>query len=252
MTERERSPRTLREPYGWLGLDLGHHGPEPLPVLRRRLLVAGLLLLVLGVALTAAIGTPAGLAAVQRVDEGFRELMVSLRWGPLVTVSEALSVVFSTVVLWPVRAVVTLVIAVRRRWLALASWVAAVLLSELAIGPVKALLDRPRPPGALIETSAASYPSGHAIASAVTAIGGVMALTTGRRRLHWMVGAVCIAAAVALSRTYLSAHWLSDVVGGSLVGAGLALAVPEAFEVVRDRRRAAFAVTLAEERPRAA
>jgi undecaprenyl-diphosphatase len=223
--------------YGWLGLDLGHHGPEPLPVLRRRLLVAGLVLLVLGLALTVVIGTSGGLASVQRVDDEWRELMVSLRWPPLVPVAEVLSVVFGTAVLWPVRAVVTLVIAVRRRWLALAAWGTAVVLSELAIGPVKALLDRPRPPGTLIETSAASYPSGHAIASAVTAIGVVMALTSGRRRLHWMVGAVCIATAVALSRTYLSAHWLSDVVGGSLIGAGLALAVPEAFEVVRDRRR---------------
>jgi membrane-associated phospholipid phosphatase len=230
----------LTEHHSWLGLGLGHHGPEPLPVLRRRLLVAGVVLLVLGFALTLAIATSGGLAVVQRVDDGFRELMLSLRWGPLLTVSEVLSVVFSTAVLWPVRVLVMLVIAARRHWLALTSWISAVVLSELAIGPVKTLIDRPRPPGALIETSAASYPSGHAIASAVTAIGVVMALTSGRRRLHWMIGAVCIAAAVALSRTYLSAHWLSDVVGGSLLGAGFALAVPEAFEVVRDRRRAAL------------
>ena len=257
MREREAARRgpqaTPHGGYGWLDLDLGHGGPEPLPVLRRRLLVAGVVLALLGAALTGAVATAGGLAAVQRLDEQFRELMVSLRWPPLVTVSEVLSLVFSTVVLWPVRAVVTVVIAVRRRWLALAAWASTVVLSELAIGPVKALVDRPRPPGALIETSAASYPSGHAIASAVTAIGVVMALATGRRRLHWMVGAVCIAAAVALSRTYLSAHWVSDVVGGSLIGAGLALAVPEAFEVVRDRRRAATAaVSAAEAPPRAA
>lgn len=95
----------------------------------------------------------------------------------------------------PVRVLVTLVIALRRHWVALGGRLSAVLLSELAIGPLKALLDRPRPPGALIATSAASYPSGHATASAVTAIGVVMALTGGRRRLHWMVTAVCIAAA---------------------------------------------------------
>jgi len=227
----------LSDHHSWLGLDLGGHGPEPLPVLRRRLLIAGVVLLVLGFVLTLVIAVPGGLAAVQRVDDEFRELMVSLRWGPLVSVAKALSVVFSTVVLWPVRVVVTLAIAFRRHWLALSSWVSTVILSELAIGPVKALVDRPRPPGALLETSGASYPSGHAIASAVTAIGVVMALTSGRRRLHWMVTAVCIAAVVALSRTYLSAHWLSDVVGGSLLGAGFAFAVPEAFEVVRDRRR---------------
>jgi undecaprenyl-diphosphatase len=245
---RKRTPSER----GSLGLDLGHPGPEPLPVLRRRLLVAGLVLLVLGIALSVVIATAGGLAAVQRVDDEFRELMVSLRWQPLVTVSDTLALVFSTVVLWPVRVAVTVVIAVRRHWLALSAWVCTVILSELAIGPVKILIDRPRPPGSLIDTSGASYPSGHAIASAVTAIGVVMALTTGRRRLHWMVGAVCIAAAVALSRTYLSAHWLSDVVGGSLLGAGLALAVPEAFEVVRDRRRRVTAPAPAAPEPRRA
>lgn len=216
-----------------LGLDLGHRGPEPLPVLRRRLLVAGVVLLLLGLALTVVVATS---GVLQPLDDRFRELMVAGRWEPLVRVAEALSIGFGTVVLWPVRVAVTVVIAVRRQWSALAAWGAAVVLSELLIGPVKALVDRPRPPGSLVETTNASYPSGHAIASAVTLIGVVMALTAGRRRLHWMVGAVVLAAVVALSRTYLSAHWLTDVVGGTLLGAGLALGVPEAVEVLQDRR----------------
>jgi undecaprenyl-diphosphatase len=222
--------------HSLLGLDLGHRGPEPLPILRRRMLLAGVVLLVLAAALTAVVAGDS--SAVQGIDDRFRGLMVSLHRPPLVAAAEGLSIAFGTYVTWPLRVVVTLVIALRRHWLALGAWVSTVLLSELAIGPVKALVDRPRPPGAEVLTSGASYPSGHAIASAITAIGIVMALTSGRKRLHWMVGAVLIAASVAVSRTYLSAHWLTDVVGGSLVGAGLALAVPEAFEVVRDRRSA--------------
>jgi membrane-associated phospholipid phosphatase len=215
------------------GAHLRHRGSEPLPVLRRRMLVAGLVLLLLGAALTVVVATS---DVLQPLDDRFRELMVSLRTPVAVDVGKTLSVAFGTAVLLPVRIVVTLVLAARRHWAALGAWLATLLSSELLIGPLKALVDRPRPPGPLILTSGASYPSGHAIASAVTAIGVVMALTSGRRRLHWMVAAVGLAALVSLSRTYLSAHWLTDVVGGSLLGAGLALAVPEAVEVFGDRR----------------
>ena len=55
-----------------------------------------------------------------------------------------------------------------------AAFVGAVVTSELCIGPVKALVDRPRPPNPLIGTSGASFPSGHAIAGAVTAFGLVV------------------------------------------------------------------------------
>jgi membrane-associated phospholipid phosphatase len=204
-------------------------------VLRRRVMVTGLVLLSLAVLLTAIVAVASTRSVAQRVDDWWYRLMIDIRWTPFVDISKGLSTLFSTAVDWPVRVVVTLVIALRRRWLALAAWVVTVAASELCIGPIKSLFDRPRPPGSLIATSGASYPSGHAIASAVTAIGIVMALTTGRRRLRWMIAAVIIAAAVALSRTYLSAHWLTDVIGGSLIGAGLALTIPEAFELGRDR-----------------
>ena len=59
----------------------------------------------------------------------------------------------------------------RRRWLQLGAFLGAVVTSELCIGPLKALVDRPRPPDSLIGTSGASFPSGHAIAGAVTAFG---------------------------------------------------------------------------------
>lgn len=229
--ERARGAKDLRPGPGSV------RAPVALPALRRRVLVTGLVLLGLGLLVTALVAVAGTRSAVQEVDDGWYRLMVGHRWSPVVTVSDVLSTAFSAAVGWPVRMLVTVVIAVRRHWLALTAWASTVLLSELLIGPTKALVDRPRPPGSLIATSGFSYPSGHALASAVTAIGVVMALTSGRRRLYWMVAAVLLAALVALSRTYLSAHWLSDVGGGSLLGAGLALAVPEAFEVARDRVR---------------
>ncbi len=209
--------------------------PAPLPMLRRRVMLIGLVLLGLAILLTTTIAVPSTRGVAQPVDDWWNRVMIDLRWAPFVDVSKALSTLFGTAFDWPVRAAITLVIALRRRWLALAAWVLTVAISELCIGPIKTLVDRPRPPGSLIATSGASFPSGHAIASAVTAIGIVMALTSGRRRLQWMIAAALLAAAVALSRTYLSAHWLTDVLAGSLIGAGLALTIPEAFEITRDQ-----------------
>jgi membrane-associated phospholipid phosphatase len=209
---------------------------ESLPALRRRVMLTGLVLLGLGVLLTATIAASSARSVVQRVDDWWYRLMIDSQWPPLVDLAKVLSKLFGTAIDWPIRVAVTLVIVLRRHWLALSAWALTIAVSELCIGSIKSLIDRPRPPGSLIATSASSYPSGHALASAVTAIGIVMAITTGRRRLRWMIAAVIVAAAVALSRTYLSAHWLSDVVGGSLIGAGLALTIPEAFELTRDRR----------------
>ena len=54
-----------------------------------------------------------------------------------------------------------------------------------------------------------------------------------RRRL--LAVAVPLAAATALSRTFLNAHWLSDVVGGFALGTGYALAVPTVTRLGADR-----------------
>jgi undecaprenyl-diphosphatase len=67
-------------------------------------------------------------------------------------------------------------LAWRTHWLRLAAFALAAVTSELCIEPVKAAVDRPRPPGSLIATSGASFPSGHAVAAAVTAVGLVLVL----------------------------------------------------------------------------
>src|SRR5205814_287218 len=104
--------------------------------------------------------------------------------------------------------------------------------SELCIGPLKAVVDRPRPPDPLIGTSGASFPSGHAIAGAVTAFGLVVALLHATPRRWIAIGlAAGFAGLMALSRTYLAAHWLTDTIAGVCIGTGLALVWPAALEL---------------------
>ena len=205
---------------------------------RRGLLVSGSLLagaVVVGLLVV----LPATRPLVQEVDDAVWRFSGDVRNEPGTTLAVALSWLGSAEVNWPLRAAAVLLLAWRRHWLKAAAFTLAVLTSELFIGPVKAATDRPRPPGALIETSAASFPSGHAIATAVTAVGLVLVLAhPGPSRWLWELRAVEFTAVMALSRVYLRAHWLSDTVAGALLGAGLALGWPALLMALRARRDA--------------
>jgi membrane-associated phospholipid phosphatase len=203
---------------------------------------AGARLLYVGAALTAAVVVPRSRAAVQRLDNGWYRLVQEHRRAPLTAASRVLDVALGTTVDWTVRVGVTAVLVRQRRWRALASWTATIALGEVSIGPVKARIDRLRPPDPLVRTSMTSYPSGHAIAAATTCSGIVLALLPpGPGRERWLDVATAIAAATALSRTYLNAHWLSDSVGGFCLGSGYSLVAPRvvdsAIDLVQSCRR---------------
>jgi undecaprenyl-diphosphatase len=48
----------------------------------------------------------------------------------------------------------------------------------------------------------------------------------------WWWLAAAVTAGMAWSRTYLQVHWLLDVAGGALLGAGVALAVFAAVQLL--------------------
>ena len=189
---------------------------------RAALLTAGVVALTTVV--FALVARPGTLAGIQRLDDAWLRLMVSGRTPALTVIAKIFNVLGLVYVTLPVRIAVAGFLALRRRWWHLAAFTAAVLVSEVLIGPLKGIYDRARPPGALVATSGASFPSGHAVAASVTALAAVIALVpAGRRRTLWGAAAVAFSILMGLSRAYLSAHWLSDATAGILLGTSCAL-----------------------------
>ncbi|MEU6629725.1 phosphatase PAP2 family protein [Streptomyces parvus] len=173
-------------------------------------------------------------------------VLVALRWSPLMaldrSVAEALhrhavadpGLVRVNRVLtdwvwdpWTMRALIA--VAVIALWWRgarrLALWVAAtsLLASGLQQG-LKAAVDRERPqwPDPVDSAQFAAFPSGHAM-TAVVSCGLLLWLLRlyGAGPGLWgasLAVAVVSAVGVAVTRVYLGVHWLTDVVGGALLG----------------------------------
>ena len=126
----------------------------------------------------------------------------------------------------------------RNAWFLVVSSVSGAVLSTL----LKLAIDRPRPDlmGAA-RVFTASFPSGHALISAVVflTIGVFVARAASSRVLavYSLSCAALITIIVGLSRIYLGVHYPTDVVAGWLIGTGWALLCWLVVEMMRGRRR---------------
>lgn len=119
-------------------------------------------------------------------------------------------------------------LAVARRG-SLAVWLVVLSVVEAVVAPsAKLLLERPRPAWVepIATAGSTSFPSGHAAAAATAATAGILVagllLRSRLARLLVTSALVLTAGAVAASRVFLGVHYVSDVVGGALLGAALA------------------------------
>lgn len=182
--------------------------------------------------LVLAVVLPAGPLAV---DQRWSDAMLSIQTPFLTRVAHG----FAALGHWPWVALViggaALALALTRRWFALVVFLVAELEATLISTLLKVIVDRPRPPRGDIDR-ATSFPSGHASFAAVTCITLVLLLgETGPRSRRWWALALAAVAGMAWSRTYLQVHWLSDVVAGALLGAGVSLVT---FDVAKTWARA--------------
>lgn len=107
---------------------------------------------------------------------------------------------------------------------------ASALLGGLALSQtLKMLFGRERPPAPyrLAEAINASFPSGHAMLSAIAflTLGALLAKVVPERRakVYVMAAAIFVALLVGLTRIYLGVHWATDVMAGWAVGAAWAM-----------------------------
>jgi undecaprenyl-diphosphatase len=108
-------------------------------------------------------------------------------------------------------------------------------------------VDRPRP-----NLAAWGFPSGHVLSLVVFfgLITYLLATSTLPRRRRWLGSAGCLSTvlAVAFSRLYLEAHWISDVAGGFTLGLAYLLLTICLVETVARRRAGRSGSPLAQKR----
>src|SRR5690606_21361445 len=117
----------------------------------------------------------------------------------------------------------------RRRWMAAAHWLAALAFGLVLTTALEAVIDMPRPPTAL---SGFGFPAVGVTMTTIT-FGFFAVLIArelpGRQRVWPYLVSGAVVAVLGFARLYLGAHWLTDLVGGMLLGVAWLLALGIAY-----------------------
>lgn len=189
--------------------------------LRPALLWWGIGCLLAAVALGAAMTAP-GPDLPSAMDSGWNRLMISIQTPTLLWFSEVMNEVGGS---WIATYVIPLVILagllIAKRWRAAVFVAVSLVASVLMVQVLKQFFGRARPEEMLVISDFGSFPSGHTANAATLAVIAVVLFP----RLWVLIVGIIWTIAMAFSRTLLSVHWLSDTIGGMLVGVGSVLIV---------------------------
>ncbi|WP_137723406.1 phosphatase PAP2 family protein [Prescottella subtropica] len=158
------------------------------------------------------------------VDRSVLQWVVDHRTPWLTDVVTAITHTGGTIAVFAATTVVTLVLLAYRRTADAAVVAGAMLTGWALMAGLKHLFGRARPPipERLILLDSYSMPSGHAMTTAilvcVLAAVVLRVVAAGTRRIVLLAILASYTLAVGLSRVYLAAHWLTDVLAGWTLG----------------------------------
>ena len=178
------------------------------------------------------------------VDETAVEWWQAQRSPTLDSLTDMGSSMADTAVLGAIVAIVFLLLAFLWRRRRAAATLGLAMGFEVAVFlTVSTVVGRGRPEVEQLDPAppTASFPSGHVGASAAFALIITVIVFWNSRRTLWramaVIGALTLTVVVALSRMYRGMHFLSDVVGGAMLGAAAAVAACAVVIRALDRKK---------------
>ncbi len=174
-------------------------------------------------------------AGLERLHEWVRDSPAT------VSALKAVTDLGSPICLWIVSTIAVLVLLRAGRVRLAVFLIVTALLGSFIDTAVKVIVDRPRP--VLLDpvhsAHGKSFPSGHAMSS--TVVYGCLLLVflpgVARRWRPWLIGGtVSLVVAIAFTRLALGVHFLSDVVGGVVLGVAWLALSTAAFSIWRVER----------------
>jgi undecaprenyl-diphosphatase len=183
-------------------------------------------------------------SALEHTDAQIHDWSVTERSPGATTFFTIMTIIGGPVSVAAIVAVIGIILAIGRRW----RWLIYLLVTAGGGGllnlELKRYFARARPDVAemLRRANGYSFPSGHAMGSAVAF--GALAYLAFRAIRSWPAKTAVMAflytllAAIALSRVYLGVHWISDVLAGVTAGTVWVTTTTVAYETLRRIRRA--------------
>lgn len=176
-----------------------------------------------------------GFGGVTSLDVWWNHLLYTAQQPWLLDASYALNVIGGGwVAIYAIPLGIAVLLLIARRWRSAIFAVAAFVGSALLVQLLKHLFGRARPDEMLVVSDYGSFPSGHTANAATIA---VVAVVLFPRLWVALLGALWVLA-MAISRTALSVHWMTDTIGGALIGGSAAFLVAALFHawIRRDQR----------------